>query len=308
MNSRVDSPWIGVVLCAGLGSRLRPLTNHVPKPLVPIVDRPLAEFAVTQLTRASAAAIKLNAYHLAAQVSDFARSLKHLSIAVTCHVESELLGTGGALAALHGGQSVVVWNGDIFAPDLSLNWVNEAPLDAPTLVVAPSAPGAAPNRGTLGLDAAGNVVRVRTRRFGTECSGVDYIGVALLPPAFNVTLPRRGCLIADGILPWLAAGKRVHTRLFEAYWSDGGTLEEYLLQNRYWLRRTFGDGYIAPGAVCDPDVTVLDSVVGRGARVLGHGALERTVVWPGARVTAPLRDAVVLSNGDVIAAPARGLI
>lgn len=303
MNQRVTSPWKGVLLCAGLGTRLRPLTDFIPKPLMPIGDSPMASFAARSLVAGGASELSLNAFHLAPHVQAFARSLSNeLSRRVECHVESELLGTaGGIAAAARDTRLLVVWNGDIFAPDLSLDWVNEQSTEVPTLVVSNArAKQRESAHATIGLGAKGEVVRVRGERFGDEVSAADYIGVAVLPPAFTASLPRRGCLVADALLPWLRAGKRVSSYQFEGHWSDGGTLGEYWQQNAYWLQRMGLANYVAVSAHCAPSVALSGSIVGQAAQVTGSGLLRRTLVLPGARATAPLSDAIVAPNGQVI--------
>lgn len=303
MNRRVDSPWLGVLLCAGLGTRLRPLTDILPKPLLPVGDMPMAQRAARQLVAAGAWKLRINAFHLATQVEAFAQDLaSELAIDVACYVENELLGTGGGIAAMTAGPApLVVWNGDIYAPSLELDWVNDQVIDTPTLVVSPvrTAPGTHAE-GTIGINRAGDVVRVRGERFGAESASVDYIGVAVLPAGFTSTLPRVGCLIGDGILPWLRAGARVRAHVFDGDWSDGGTLGGYWRQNLDWLKRAQRCYYVAAGATCEPRIELRDSVIGRGARVLGRGALERTIVLPGARAIAPLSDAIVVSDTQVI--------
>jgi mannose-1-phosphate guanylyltransferase len=299
MQRRVDSLWTGVVLCAGLGTRLRPLTEQIPKPLVPILDRPLARFACDQLVAAGASRLSVNAFHLAPQVVTFARTLAtELGIEVGCHVETELLGTAGAIVAMAlGPQRIVVWNGDIFAPDLSLDWVEQTSSEEPILVVSPVREQ---GPGTVGLAVNGDVVRVRGQRFGVESRAADYIGVAYLPPSFVATLPSPGCLINDGILPWLHSGRRVRSKVFEGFWSDGGTLREYVRQNLHWLTRSGAPFFRGEDSRCGTAVVLVNTVVGRGAEVVGQGVVERTVVLPGARVCAPLRDVVVAPDGRVL--------
>ena len=57
-----------LLLCAGLGTRLRPLTEERPKPLVPVLDRPLAAFAIDHLAAAGVRRVVANAHHLAEQI------------------------------------------------------------------------------------------------------------------------------------------------------------------------------------------------------------------------------------------------
>lgn len=302
--------WVALLLCAGLGTRLRPLTTQLPKPLVPLGDRPLVDHAVSQLRAAGVRRFELNAFHLAEQVQAYATRAAAKGGEFVCTVEAELRGTAGGIRGMsHGRASAIVWNGDIYAPDLKVaELLSHADEATPLLVVSRPVEGS----GTLGVCANGRVVRLRGQRFGDERAGADYVGVAVLPRSFTSTLPERGCLVADGLIPWLAQGKRVNTYEYDGHWSDGGTLEQYLKQNLEWLRRqpcsNVSDAartgtpasYVGPSAQCGPQVTLRSTVVGDAANVSGVGELSGCVVWPGAVAHAPLRDAVVLSDGAVV--------
>ncbi len=297
-----------MLLCAGLGTRLRPLTTQVPKPLVPVGDRPLVDHAVGQLRVAGVRHFELNAFHLAEHVQAYASRTAVEGECFTCTVETELLGTAGGITGMYRGQaSVIVWNGDIYAPDLNVaDLLAHADEVAPLLVVSRFANGGgAGSGGTLGLGANETVVRLRGQQFGEQHSEANYVGVAVLPRGFVETLPRRGCLVADGLIPWLAGGKRVNTYEYNGHWSDGGTIEHYLAQNLEWLRRqpNAADSYAGPNSHCGSQVTLSLTVLGDGARVSGAGELRGCVVWPGATVDAPLRDAVVLSDGVIARCP-----
>jgi NDP-sugar pyrophosphorylase family protein len=87
-----------LLLCAGLGTRLRPLTEERPKPLVPVLDRPLAAFAIDHLAAAGVRRVVANAHHLAEQIEPALSPLcaaRGASLAVLR--EATLLGTGGAI-------------------------------------------------------------------------------------------------------------------------------------------------------------------------------------------------------------------
>jgi NDP-sugar pyrophosphorylase family protein len=66
----MSSPFSGMVLCAGLGNRLRPLTDAYPKPLIPLLDIPLAEQAFASLAAAGVEAIAVNTHHLPEQLAE----------------------------------------------------------------------------------------------------------------------------------------------------------------------------------------------------------------------------------------------
>src|SRR6185503_7901029 len=107
-----------IVLCSGLGTRLRPLTDELAKPLMPVGDRPVLAHIAAALARAGAGSIVANTHHRA---DDFACKIEHLNVKVHFIYEPNILGTAGGVANAAGALgdgSVVVWNGDILAPEL----------------------------------------------------------------------------------------------------------------------------------------------------------------------------------------------
>lgn len=289
-----------MILAAGLGTRLRPLTDELPKPLVPIGDRPVLAHVAARLAAAGITEAVLNTHHLAAAFA----GLAGLPLALRVIHETEILGTAGGVAhaaALLGEGDVLVWNGDILAA-VDVGALIAAPRTggaAATLAVAPRAIGAVGD-GTVGLGADGRVVRLRGERFGDEIAGADFLGVHVLGAALRARLPERGCLVGDLYLPALREGKRLATLSVAGSWDDIGTVEAYLTANARWLARAGLVAHVGEGAHVDPGVDLTGSVVGAGAVVRGGGALTRSVIWPGARAEAPLDRAVVTPRGAVV--------
>lgn len=286
-----------MVLCAGYGTRLRPLTDEVPKPLVPIGDRPLLAHIAERLAAAGFTKIVINVHHIS---DSFCNIFEDLSIKSHVIHEPEILGTAGGIAnarALLGPAPILVWNGDI---------LGDPPVDA--LLAAAKAKGglvlaARPMpvaSGTVGVGNDDAVVRLRGQQFGVETSGGDYIGVAALGERALAVLPANGCLIGDVALPGLARKERVGVVWTSAAFSDIGDLVSYHAANLAWLRGAVVDSYVAEGARVDAGVSLSRCIIGAGANVVGSGALERCVVWPGATVRAPLRDAIVTASGRVV--------
>src|SRR6185369_6419315 len=154
--------------------------------------------------------------------------------------------------------------------------------------------------GTVGLDAEGNVVRLRGERFGTEARGGDYVGVLALGAGALASLPERGCLFGDAVLPLLRAGGRVPSVAVTTPWTDAGDLPSLLRANLDWLAARGMEAFLGPGAELAAGVQLRQAVVGAGARVEGQGVLERCVVCPGATAVAPLSNAIVAPSGRVI--------
>lgn len=289
-----------MILAAGLGTRLRPLTDELPKPLVPIGDRPAIAHVAERLAAAGVAQAVLNTHHLAAAFT--AERLAGLPLRIRVIHEAEILGTAGAVAnaaPLLGDGSVVVWNGDILA-DLDVGALVAAHRGSgalATLAVAPRAAG----EGTVGIGAGGRVVRLRGERFGDELSSGDFLGIHVLSPELRAALPAPGCVIDDGYRPALRRGLLVDTFPVTLEWDDVGTIGSYLLANTRWLARTGRASYVHETAVVGPGVEVAGSVIGAGAVVAGVGMVRGSVIWPGARAEAPL-DGVVVTPRTVCSA------
>ena len=88
-----------ILLAAGKGTRLRPLTDHIPKCMVPIRGRPLLDFWITACHKAGFGPIIINTHHLAGQVEQYVQK-SPLNKEVVLVYEEELLGTGGTILAL----------------------------------------------------------------------------------------------------------------------------------------------------------------------------------------------------------------
>lgn len=296
-----------LILAAGFGTRLRPLTLERPKPVVPVGDRPLLAHVARACRAAGIGTLVANAHHEHAKLSAV---IGDLGLDIQVVVEAEIRGTAGGVAGARAHfepGAVLVWNADI---------LTEAPVaqllalagerDAQVLAVSPRALG----EGTVGMDQAGQVVRLRGRVFGRETQSGDYVGVMALGPGVVARLPEQGCLMADVALPDLAAGRAVLTVTSTAPWSDLGDLKAYVAANFAWLDSFLASApqssilnprsWTAPGVSRPPDITVERSLLGSGVTLSGSGTLREVIAWPGAPLVAPLQRAVVLSSGRVV--------
>ena len=286
-----------LILSAGLGTRLAPLSSWCAKPLVPIGDRPAIAHIVAQVS--GRGPVVVNAHHLADQVASYARSE---GLAVSR--EEELLGTAGGLRAageLLGAGDVLVWNGDMIG-DLDVGALaaaharNAAEGSVATLVVRPRSD----EGGNTGLDAEQGVVRLRreTCRDG-EAHTADFLGVYVVGDALRQSLPHEGDIIAESFLPAIRSGRRIATFATDAEFIDVGTPRAYLEANLRWLARRAESSWVGEGAQVEAGVSLEEVVVGKGARVMGKGRVAACVVWPGAVLSAPMDHAVLAREGVV---------
>jgi mannose-1-phosphate guanylyltransferase len=297
----VVTPKIPVmILAAGLGTRLAPLSSWRPKALVPIGDRGALAHVVDGV-RGVARGIVVNAHHRADEVEAFAR---RIGIAVSR--EEELLGTAGGVRAAEGmlgAGSVLVWNSDMVGP-----------LDAPVLIEAHASgagalatlavrlcePGA---RGNVGLDEDGRVVRLRGETAvpdaKPETRAAEFVGVHVVGEELRRALPRAGCLVGDVYLPAMRRGGRIASLVIDAEMIDIGTTREYLRANLRWLAGRGERVWCGEGVNIAEGATLEAAIVGNGARVVGAGRVESCVVWPGAEAVAPIANAIVTPDGVV---------
>lgn len=280
-----------MVLAAGFGSRLRPLTNVCAKALLPVGDRPALARVIDHLREANILRVVVNAHHRGDDLHAFART-RESPIAISD--EKELLGTAGGLAhaaGLLGGGDVLVWNADILAAvDLRpLVAAHETSGAEATLVVRPRAQG----EGPVGVDEWGRIVRLRQERFGDELHGGDFVGISVVGPALRARLPERGCLVGDGWIPILRSGLTLRIFGYDGPWWDIGTPPRYLAANLAWLDARGATAWTGDKVTVADGVSLDRAILGDGAVADGSGALTRCVVWPGAHATAPLSQVVV---------------
>ncbi len=277
-----------MVLCAGFGTRLRPLTEELPKPLVPIGDAALLDHIVRQLRAAGLERIVVNAHHLPDAVG---AAGKRLDLDVVR--ETAILGTAGGVH--HAGEAVgvgalVVVNGDILAElDVTTLMAEHAAQDRfATLAVADRR---ASGQGTVGLAADGTVVRLRGEVFGTEVAGADFVGAQVLSADARRHLPQEGCLVGDLYLPALRRGVRLAGAAVVGRFWDIGTPSAYLACNLAWLADAGAASW--PMNTVHPDILLTQCILGDATELAGEGTLCEVVAWPGARVVAPLERAIV---------------
>ncbi len=278
-----------IILSAGLGTRLRPLTLELPKPLVPVGDRSLLALVASRLRAAGVTDIAVNVHHLAEKITSDIDAIGETFRVIH---EPRILGTAGGISGarrLFGDGTLLVWNGDILATPPLDGLLAAAAGGSLVLALAPR-PGDA---GSVGVAADCRIVRLRGERFGEEAWSADYIGVAAVGAGALAAMPDEGCLIGDYAIPELRRGGSVLAVRLLGDFRDVGSIESYWAANQEWLDERGLDSWIHPQARVRPGVRVSRSIVGADAVVDGQGLLEGVVVWPGARAAAPLARSVV---------------
>lgn len=308
------------ILAAGLGTRLRPLTDLVPKTLMPILNRPLLGVLLAQVEEAGFSQVAVNTFHLGEQVQQFLAG-RPWSFNLSISPEPELLGTGGGLRQLGEilrTETFLAINGDILTDlDLGAIFRRHRQEAANTLVLHDCPPF-----NNVWLDEAGKLAGVGARPAAAQGPPLAYTGVQVVGRRMLEYIPPGGPY--DLVAAWrqaLAAGEAIDTLVVAGrFWQDLGNPEAYLTAHQRLLQgealelaRYFGplaDPLIGPGCVIEPEVK-FGGGVSLGAMVrIGAGAhLRRTVVWDLAAIDpgVELQDCIV-ATGVRVRASARGQV
>ena len=320
-----------MVLCAGFGTRLRPLTDKVPKPLVPLCGVPLLRFNFALLKNAGVTEVVVNTHHLGKAMEDGAVAIAR-ELSIDLHVsreEKHILGTGGGVRRaqkLLGTGTFFLLNGDmIFDVDLAAALAAHRQAGATaTMVLAPYPKGA--TYGAVEVDAELNVRRIAGRGASPDPSlrKMHFTGVHVLEPELIARLPADGesDINRTAYVRLIHDGAKVVGFGQDGYWGDLGAPRSLLranldvLEGRVPLRRFWPDAdpfaqceERAPGVRVHPTASVQGDLAGpalvqAGARIdagarIGAGA----VIGAGARVDAgaQIERAVVWAGTHVAA-------
>ncbi len=307
-----------VVLAAGLGTRLRPLTDLAPKALLPVAGRPLVAHTLGQLAAAGCEGAALNLHHLGDRIrGELGGAFDGMPL--TYSEEETLLGTLGALGPLQrfleGAQTVVVINGDSLCrwPLKPLLKVHRRTGARSTLLVSARADPESFGGG-VGLDAEGRVISFRPGDEDAERGEVKrrrvFAGCHVLAPDLcRGVAPEPADFVADLYQALLARGGRIHALETKRPWFDLGTPRRYLEGVRDWIGgrlRYLRRSWLAPGAEVAAGAKLRRVVIESGARVEAGAEVEGCLLLPGARVAPGCRVVdSILGFGAVLPAETR---
>ena len=230
-----------IVLAAGFGTRLRPLTVSRPKPLLPVMGEPMLARILDMLVSWGVEEIQVNAHYLADQVEAFVREYggdaKGVKIAVAR--ETAILGTGGVLRPLAdwiGDEPFWLLNGDIVVEELDPEPIEEAFARSGNFAACWMSEVFGPR--TIEADPEGRICNWKSDDAGYPGT-YTYCGVALLSPEILRYLPPSGkaeggrgagfCSIVEAYENAMMSAAKfvVGVQEPEAYWCDAGTVAAF---------------------------------------------------------------------------------
>jgi mannose-1-phosphate guanylyltransferase len=315
-----------MILAAGLGTRMRPLTDHCPKPLLPLLLQPMLDHILTQLPRHGIHDVIINLHYHADQLARWLGDGSRWGVHLSLSFEPEILGTAGALKRVEPllrDAPFFVLNADVLIDvDLQALWHRHCQHQAlVTMVLRPDP--AARSYGAVLVDADNRVrlINGRPARRGpatgqeTMFACVQVVDPQVLeripPDCFSMTT-------SDVYPALIECHEAVYGYRYTGYWMDIGTPERYLQAHWDMLDGVLGDAWVprlptgshvvlrlddtspmAPGVTLVPPV-VLGSdvelapdvhlgpyaVLGVGCRLAPGAIVRESVLWEGVQVGA----------------------
>lgn len=321
-----------VVLVGGFGTRLRPLTLHTPKQMLPIVDRPMIEWVIEHLAGHGVDRAVLSLGYRPDAFADAFPDGRCAGVALEYAVEDEPLDTAGAIrfAARHAGfaERFIVVNGDVLT-DLDVSAVvdfhDRAGAEATITLHEVDDPS---RYGVVQTDENGRVLAFVEKPPADKApSKLINAGTYVLEPSVLDRIPDgRPVSIERETFPQLVAdGTAYATDDGGVYWLDAGTPETYLQAQLDLVNgqrsaagssigtdpsavvastATVRGSVVGPGARVDDDAEVIDSLVMAGAAVGAKARVVHSIVGVGASIgeRATLEAMTVVGDGQTIAA------
>jgi len=299
-----------LILAGGKGTRLRPLTMHTPKPIVPIANRPFLLYQLELLKRADVRDVILSLSYQPQKIEDKLGDGTDYDVKVSYTVEASPLGTAGAYRNAAGliRETTVVFNGDVLT-DIDINEVIRLHRErnaAATIVLTP-----VPNPTAYGLvetDGENHVRRFLEKPKPEEvtCDTINA-GIYILEPRVLDYIPEGEPFMFEyGVFPQLLErSEPFYAYTWRGYWRDIGTASSYLQANMDVLAGKVdlldrlpaerGEKFdetaeIDQTSIVDPSCTVkagaqiINSVVGRNSYIEERARIENCVVRGSSRI------------------------
>lgn len=322
----------GVIMSGGLGTRLRPLTCDIPKPMVPIFNRPVMEYTVNLLRKYNIKDIAVTLHYLPHTIIDYFGDGKKHDVNIDYFIEDRPLGTGGSVKNTEGflDSTIVVISGDAFTDvDLSraIDFHRERGSKATLILKRESVPL---EYGVVITDDWGRIIRFLEKpSWGEVFSDTINTGIYILEPeVFNYYKKGENFDFSKDLFPKLLEDNvPMYGYVTDEYWCDVGDLNSYIQthldilsdENRFHLigreqgeKIWIGKGTtIEKGAKLYPPIVVGENSVIRSNAIIGPYAvignnciidegvsIKKSVIWDNVNIlkNCEIRKSVICDN------------
>jgi len=279
-----------MILAAGFGERARPLSLVRPKPLFPVLGRPLIAHSLDWLAGYGLREVVINTHHLAARLEQYLAGLE-TGLNLRTIREEKILGTGGGVKNARpflGSEPFVLINGDILT-DLDLAAAVAAHLThrPPATLVLHDCP----RFNNVAVDEIG-LIRGFRERWSGRFRILAFTGVQVVEPEVLGRIPEGFSDLIETYQQMIEAGRPPRAYIVDGpAWREVGTPASYLeLQAELLKGRPEGPLFIAPGARVSSRAVIEGwASLSDGAVVESEAYIKDSILWPGAKAAAGVR-------------------
>ncbi|MHB8061153.1 MAG: sugar phosphate nucleotidyltransferase [Ruminiclostridium sp.] len=317
-------------LAGGKGTRLQPLTDKVPKPMVPIMNKPLLERTMMHLKKSGITEIVISSCYQPQFIEDYFGDGERFGLKIQYIVEDTPLGTGGAIkkAAAEFTDTFIVFNSDILS-DLDINKIIAYHKNSHALATIAVKEVEDPSAyGVIDTDANGYAVSfVEKPMKGQISSNSINAGIYIFEPEIFKEIPiNKVVSVERDVFPkLLEKGYKIAVYKDDSYWIDIGTLEKYIQVHKDIMDRKcklvdckfsrsdirlgknvkihpeakiFGPVYIGDNVEIGAKAVISHSVIGDNVSIGMGSRLIGSIIWNDAAISTDVRliNTIVTSN------------
>ena len=235
-----------MILAAGYGTRLTPITDDLPKPLVPVLNIPIIDFTLFQLYQANVRQVVINLHHHADQIRNYISNTWHKKLNLTFLMEETILGTGGGIKnaqTLLEKEPFLLINADILF-NLDLTKLYQHHIDAgsiATMVLRPMEAAQINNLSSIEISEQNKIYKINPPQAESSNSPpLHFARIHVISPAFFDLLPTQSfsSIVNDGYLPLLKDKQSVEGFIYNDFWSDIGQFLDLYQTNMELLKKS----------------------------------------------------------------------
>lgn len=321
-------------LAGGKGVRLQPLTNKVPKPMVPIMNKPLLERTMIKLKKSGISDIVISSCYKFRNIKDYFGDGGQFGLKIQYIVEDLPLGTGGAIkkAGALFNDTFIVFNSDIFS-DLDVQKMTDYHKKSRALATIAATEVQDPSAyGVIECDAEGYVVSFVEKPEPEQISS-NFInaGIYIFEPEIlkEILIDRVVSVERETFPKLLAKGRKIAVYKDDSYWMDIGTLEKYMQLHKDIMNgkcrlvdynntsenisignnakihpqaELIGPVYIGDNVTIDAKAVVSHSVIGNNINIGANSRVTGSILWNNINIGSKVRltSSIVTSKSFVL--------
>lgn len=294
----------GMILAAGLGTRMGPISDYIAKPAVPFLGVPMIEHSIGVLRSGGIEEIIINLHHKPETIKEILGDGSHLGVSISYSHEDPLLGSGGGIGKVRDffeDEAFAVLNSDIIL-DIDISDVVEAHQKAESGATLVLRPDPEERYGKVLVDETGRVRKIEGHPKRLDFHGGKsymFAGLHIIEPVWFDYTPERDVYesFSDVYAPMMLDGHAVSSFVMDGRWIDIGSAKRFLEASLDQLIGNIipnkckpGENSIIVNSILTDGVKIgenckLNSVIFIGDAEIGAGCdLEECIVCPGARV------------------------